>query len=430
MRPFDENDLIAFHLQELAPRRRRALERALRTDASLAQESAAVAATLQAFQGHTAFDLDRNLVERNWLTLEPLVMKAPPTPAPRFRWNNPFVFAGGVALGAFMVAAYHHSADTVPLQIQPNHATGAAMPTFPRGLQPNTSFATPATGRPVERGEKGLIRRSIHPSRQLLFASAQSAQDAPTHAVAHTGMEAGPVPSGPVDSPASAPAIAQAAPVATPSSGETTLASNQSATGSTKRYGASAHRYRISDVTLAMGGTFIPTRDGAKVNNTQLAQGATHAVSALASFHQQFRPRIGYRVTASYTRPDFHYLDSTSGQQEINGRIFELAGTYVVEGPHRGRLSTQAEAGVGVMAILATVDSPATSSNTRAAGIVGFSTEMTLTNRLALRAGYRGQVFEGPDFRAVKTVYPLAVSNILISHEPYVGITYRFQRKQ
>ncbi len=91
----------------------------------------------------------------------------------------------------------------------------------------------------------------------------------------------------------------------------------------------------------------VPTRSLNAGSATQV-DGASHAVSALGSFHQQWRPLAGYRVTVSYSRPDFNFENSSYGGAHINARIYEVAGTYVVQGPHRGFLSTTVEAGAGL----------------------------------------------------------------------------------
>jgi hypothetical protein len=182
-----------------------------------------------------------------------------------------------------------------------------------------------------------------------------------------------------------------------------------------------------------MGGTFIATH-GTNTNGITYSEGANNTVNVIGSFHQQFRPFVGYRIAVSYTRPEFHYFRSTatsdSGEQGIKGRIYELAGTYVVRGPRHGRVSTYVEAGAGIMAILPTASDTGTDYNISPAGIVGVSADVPVSKHFGVHAAYRAQVFKGPDFHANPVVYPLANSNILISQEPSVGITYRFTQKQ
>jgi hypothetical protein len=108
--------------------------------------------------------------------------------------------------------------------------------------------------------------------------------------------------------------------------------------------------------------------------------------------------------------------------------VYELAATYVVQGPHRGGLSTSAEAGGGVMAVLPTVPDSETSYNLRGAAVVGVAAEVALSKHLGIHLGYRAQVFKGPDFQYSGTDKSI-VGTTFLSNEPTVGITYRFHSK-
>lgn len=202
--------------------------------------------------------------------------------------------------------------------------------------------------------------------------------------------------------------------------------------GRSKRRHSSPHHERTTDLTFAMGGTLIGTRQGSSSGALESSQGASRAVSAVAVFHQQLRPAVGYRLTFSYTRPEFAFStkDATSsyGTTYVNSRVLELAGTYVVRGPHTGRVTTFAEAGAGLMSFVPTVAAMDTHSSLRGAAVFGVGAEVPLTKRLALHAAYRGQVFRGPDFKANGPVGPY-VTSTLFSNEPTVGITYRFVHK-
>ncbi len=174
-----------------------------------------------------------------------------------------------------------------------------------------------------------------------------------------------------------------------------------------------------------MGGTLIGS-SGAVTNSVNRTRGATHAVIAMALFHQQFRPAAGYQLAFSYTRPEFSYSYGSPGY--INGRVYEAAATYVVQGPGRGRLSTSAEAGAGVMRFTPTIKEATTGDNTRVAGIFGVAANLMLSKHIGLRAAYRGQVFKGPDFQYSGISAPITTSTLL-SNEPSLGITYRFSHR-
>jgi hypothetical protein len=141
---------------------------------------------------------------------------------------------------------------------------------------------------------------------------------------------------------------------------------------------------------------------------------------------------VGYRVAFSYTRPDFLYNYSAPGTTgsgiDIDGRVYELAATYVVQGPHTQRLSTAVEAGGGLMGFQADPKRSDASSNLRGAAVAGVSAEIALTKEMAIHLGYRAQVFKGPDFRYSGNVIPLSTAT-LFSNEPLVGITFRFSAR-
>ncbi len=112
---------------------------------------------------------------------------------------------------------------------------------------------------------------------------------------------------------------------------------------------------------------------------------------------------------------------------ESSGRIYDLAATYVVQGPHLERLSTSVEAGAGIM-FVPTLPTANASHNLRSAAIVGVAAEYELTKRLGLHLGYRAQAFKTPDFNYSGNDKHI-VTTTLISNEPTEGITYRFHSK-
>jgi len=160
-------------------------------------------------------------------------------------------------------------------------------------------------------------------------------------------------------------------------------------------------------------------------------QTASPAVGALASFHQQFRPWLGYRVTAAYFHPTFEYSYNTStssgvypsGLGLVNTQVYEFAGTYVVQGPHRRRLTTSVEAGASLLDFVPNPNQSQTTS-IRAAAIVGVGTEYSLTKRLSLRAEYRAQIYKTPAFSDTNVTGTFATTNITFSSNPILGITY------
>lgn len=101
MKIFTEDDLIAYHLNELPWMRRRQLRKALEKDAALAAESEAIAETLRAFGADAAPVVDEALMERAWQRVRPsLEVLAPVRHRARTLW---VVGAGSALAGALVV---------------------------------------------------------------------------------------------------------------------------------------------------------------------------------------------------------------------------------------------------------------------------------------------------------------------------------------
>jgi opacity protein-like surface antigen len=416
MKPFDDKDLIAYHLHELPPRRAHALRRALAQDPALAAEYDAYAAMLDSFKQAPTFPMDEAVFARNWQAILPSLATHRMAPL-RLRWRLPALAGAGLAFAA----------------------TAFFLTTRPSNQTP-----TPAVSTTRQPGIAALRVPDTQnsPSKEIHARIGTATPFRPL--VAHSHSESGRL-IAPIRLPA-APALvphliplAPISPLVLPEAPSTRItmepeSPSQTTTRprSSRSRRTSLHREHPFDLTFAMGGTLIGTRATGGTDSS--TQGATHAVIALAAFHQQLHPFVGYRVAVSYTRPDFQYSHqgtSTSGlNSDLNGRVYELATTYVVQGPHHGAVSTSVEAGAGMMAFLPTQQNyyTSTSNNLRAAAVVGVNAEYALTKHLAIHAAYRAQVFKGPDFNYSGPGAP-ATASTLFSNEPMLGITYRFHPK-
>lgn len=426
MKPFNEDDLIAYHLHELSPRRARALEEALKADPSLAAESQEYALLLSSFKEGPVVDVDEEMLDRNWRELERGLPIYSRRPALSSRWLIPALTGVGVALAATTVMVTSHRHAAVPsIAAERRIRYGLKPPPIPN---PSELTANPNVDQQGSNALKGSLgsQRSVAPpvlfrgERSRMIASAPN-DDAPILHLIPLARVPIPTLSAP-DQP-----LMTATPV------RPLEIENWSQNPKPKQQRARTPRDHAMDITLAIGGTFIGTQ-GSSSNGATLSQGATRAVSANASFHQQFRPAIGYRAEVSFTHPDFvyGYRNSSNAGFQVNmeRRIYEVSGTYVIQGPHRGALSTSAEAGGGLMTFLPSSNSSDTRSSVRGAGIVGVSAEFDLTKHLAVHTGYRLRVFKGPDLESDGTFSAIPVtSTTLFSNEPVMGITYRFTRK-
>lgn len=105
----DENELIAYHLDELSPLRKRAVRSALERDAALAAESEEIAETLRAFGGGATSVVDDALFERTWQRVRPSLAVLEPQAQPRawrWLWASGAVFAA-LAIAMVMMSSIH-----------------------------------------------------------------------------------------------------------------------------------------------------------------------------------------------------------------------------------------------------------------------------------------------------------------------------------
>jgi opacity protein-like surface antigen len=440
-KPFRESDLIAYHLHELSPRRARALEAAMQSNPFLAAESDAYATILRSFKGGTALEVDEEMMDPNWARILAGFPSTPIRPPLFSRWLVPT--AAGLAFAATVFFVTMHRATNSPrLQApaaQPAVASSSGDGTYRLSPLENSSpqHATRSEANPGKGASQAqayrdpfTMSRAASLLARLHHATLNTIPIVPENEESGPMLEYIPLAHVPVPSPpAFSASVIDVNPVTLQSAPGPGTAPKQ------KQQRNPVRRERYMEVTLAMGGTLIGTRNVSSSNGETRTQGATHAVSAIGSFHQQLRPAVGYRFTASYTRPDFQYTDgpsnnSSGAQTDIVGRVYEFAGTYVVQGPCRGIVSTTVEGGTALMAFLPLPDSSGTTggANLRAAGILGVGAEIGLTKHLAITTSYRVQVFKGPDFRSSNANLP-RIATTLISNEPSVGVSYRFARK-
>jgi hypothetical protein len=187
-------------------------------------------------------------------------------------------------------------------------------------------------------------------------------------------------------------------------------------------------------------GNLIPDRSiiaGTQVTSgtASYTQTATPSIGALVSFHQQLHPWLGYRVTATYSQPTFEYTYAASPninvRNIVNERLYELSGSYVVQGPRHRRITPSAEAGAGLLAfqpVSPNQSSQPVSHAERPVALVGVAAEFILTKHLSLHAEYRVLLFTAPgSYFAYGSDIPTPPGNIVVSSNPSIGITYHFR---
>ncbi len=438
-----EQDLLALHLNELPPARAAAVRRIVAADSALSAESASIAAALAVVTlsataaNRSPMALDKSTLDRNWQALHPQLGPYTPISA---RWHLPAFAAGLLAVAAAALVFHAYSHRSASRDFAQPKSRNEAISTNPTPPTPNDRIftATQNGQADVHSGRSGIGTNLS----SGVYRSKFHSPGAPIPLI---------VPAGPFGQPllalASPPSLTLAPHfsllAATPTQDQSQPPTGPSQTLNSVKPGQQIsvkprHTYPL-DVMLGVGGTFIPEHDSLTAGTEPRTLTVTHAIVAIGSLHQQFRPTFGYRVTLSYTRPEFGYTYSsapsaTPGTRfaeggSINSRIFEAAGTYVIQGPHHKRLTTSADAGGAIMAFLPSSGAdPSTSYSFRGAGVLGVNLDYAITKHIGARLGYRAQLFRSPNFRYSGGIIPVATP-IVVDHEPSLGVTYTFGKR-
>ena len=454
VKPFDESDLIAFHLNELPAGRMRRLRRALAGSATLAAELAAVGKALDAFKD-VPLRVDDGMLDRSWAALRPLMVthsaaagKAAPVASRRSPLRVRGLLAGGLVAGTAAVTVFvllHHGVPADRFRTDPLGRLSVTPKNAATEPAPHAALST----RPAAQGD-GYYHLPSEPSAKARLSGGVFRPDpqqpgspihllAPARVAGITSAET-PLPlssqpqmaSGPLTLQPAGPAAARAGLASLegpPASGPTELP--PSAVLETRPAGR-ARRRHVTDVMLAIGGDFILPHHSLTAGTEPQSRSESPAISALAAFHQQFRPALGYRITAAYSRPDFKYTYSSSNSGggfyvagQIDSKIFELGGTYVIEGPHHRRLTTSADLGGALLAYVPATTNGSVRHGFTGAAVLGVSVDYALTKHLGARASYRAEILRTPGFGYSGGSIPVTLGTTL-SSQPAVGITYRF----
>ena len=186
-----------------------------------------------------------------------------------------------------------------------------------------------------------------------------------------------------------------------------------------------------------------PTTTSTQLGNSfvfvkQQTQTYSPSAGVLGTFHQSFKPWLGYNVNVGYTRFSDNYSsaagavskgpydDNVAYSQGSTGtNMYELTIGYVVEGPRNRRFRTFGQLGGGGLFFVPTGKTPA-NQQTRPAALFGVGMEYKVTPHLAIRAEYRGLFYKGPDFAYNPSpIFPIP-KLFTVTNEPTVSVVYRF----
>lgn len=201
------------------------------------------------------------------------------------------------------------------------------------------------------------------------------------------------------------------------------------------------------DVSLGVFGQLTRTRTpGTSLRDeygsltTQTTQGTSPSAGVLGTLHQSFRPWLGYNVNLGYTRFSENYSQgsayvpsksspsgpwSSFSQGSIGTNMYELTIASVFEGPRNGRFSTFGQFGGGGLFFLPTQTLSPANKQIRPAMIFGVGMNYRLTNRLDIRAEYRGLFYKSPDFAYSLGGFPMT-KLFTVTNTPAVSLVYRF----
>ncbi len=417
-----ESDLIAFHLDELSPRRARAVRRALERSSSLALTSTSVLSTLTALKD-TPLPVDRAVLDHNWEVLRSSLITHGRSVDSASRWRWP-LFALLLLSGIAAISLFVNTRE-VPPPPEYRHAVSGPVTQKPGPIPiPNH-----------EPGRNGhLSKQPSHPPHlpgstlRALLPQAQPPNPALDRLALNRDLAA--PPSSPPVLPPRRELVQLPMPLSATPVRVQPLSNPVRSSGPAKPPGL-----RTSDLMFGMGGSYIVSHHSLTAGTEPRSQTTSPSFTVLASFHQQFHPSLGYRITASYTRPDFTYAYSGSSSASsfsaagtINSSIFEAASTYVISGPHRGRLTTSADAGAALLAFVPHRSDHTVSYAYRGAGVLGVNADYAISSHWGVRALYRAQVFRTPDFRYSGGIIPVTRS-VVFGNDSSLGITYQFGRK-
>jgi hypothetical protein len=433
MNPFrrriNPDDLIAYHLHELSPRRERSVRRALQADPSLAAESEAIARTLALFPAQDASaSLDSSTLDSYWLKLRPSLTPYPAKPTQPIGYRRP-LFAG-IGIAALVAATFFVALDHLPVTTPARPASaGLALSTVPNNSPSNEpSLRNP----PLTHFAPNVLRRSAlsllaAPLLMVPSVPAQTTQSSPPEVA--SSSQPSPIPNEPGAS-TSQPEPAQPTPA-------------QSESGKTAPTPTKAKPHLATSFSLGAASQLTATRLTGDV--AYPAQSLDPSAAVLGTFRQSFRPWLGYSINMGYSRTTQHNLTSTVSYPQgsatllrfdIPANMYELSASYVAQKRVTPKLTGFVDIGAGMVSFLP-IHRGADAANYvpnnnralvppvtfRPAGVGGFGVDYHLTRHLGLRAEYRALVYKYADYGIN---LPKAVT---VSSEPTVSLTWNLGKE-
>jgi outer membrane immunogenic protein len=148
-------------------------------------------------------------------------------------------------------------------------------------------------------------------------------------------------------------------------------------------------------------------------------QSATNSGGILGSYRFFFNDHNGVELNYGYSLNTQNYA-LAAGTTGLNAYSHEATAAYVLRFPMR-RFTPFVLAGAGAL-VFDPNNVPSANTQARAAFLYGGGADFHITSRVFVRAGYRGLVYNSPNF----DVPALNVDRLTHRAEPFGGIGYRF----
>jgi outer membrane immunogenic protein len=180
-----------------------------------------------------------------------------------------------------------------------------------------------------------------------------------------------------------------------------------------------------NDVTVSALGSFQRLTAGNGIN-----QSASDSPGLLFSYRYFFTDHQGLELNYGYTRENEQFTPTTSTSLAntlgVTANTHEANLSYVVRLALRRRLRPFASAGLGALVFSPvngfTVNSVAGARYATPDFVYSGGAELVLGRRVGFRLGYRGHVFQAPDFG----VPSIATGSVSHMAEPFGGLSFRF----
>jgi opacity protein-like surface antigen len=188
--------------------------------------------------------------------------------------------------------------------------------------------------------------------------------------------------------------------------------------------GAQAQEGNRSDITVSAFGSFEQGTSGNGVN-----QSATDSAGVLATYRYFFTDHQGIEVDYGFSRFNQQYNLLTTGTTPLTLGVpadtNEATASYVYRHSLGHRLTGFVTAGTGALLFV-----PDTFAFGGASGstfvtpdfVYSAGADIPVSHRISLRLGYRGHVFEAPDFG----VPGIRTNSVTHMAEPFGGVSFHF----